>query len=42
VGSILELSDAQLAVTNALTQQIQEEKGLSLARARLLKALGRS
>lgn len=42
VGNIIELSDAQLAVTNAQTQQIQEERGLAQARARLLKALGRS
>lgn len=41
VGSILELSDAQLAVTTARSQQVQEEERLAQARARLLKALGR-
>lgn len=41
VGSILELSDAQLAVTTARSQEVQEEQRLAQARARLLKALGR-
>lgn len=42
VGTILELSDAQLALTAARGQQIQEERRLAQARAQLLKALGRS
>lgn len=42
VGNILELSDAQLAVTTARSQQVQEEQRLAQARARLIKALGRS
>lgn len=41
VGNILELSDAQLAVTTARSQQVQEEQRLAQARAKLLKALGR-
>lgn len=41
VGNILELSDAQLALTTARSQQVQEEQRLAQARARLLKALGR-
>ena len=41
VGSILELSDAQLALTNAAAQQVQAEYNLAAARARLVKALGR-
>jgi outer membrane protein len=40
-GSIIELQDAQTALTNAKGQAIQAAYGLSLARARLLAALGR-
>jgi outer membrane protein len=40
-GSALELNDAQLAVTNALLQQVQAELDLATARATLLAALGR-
>lgn len=42
VGSILELSDAQLAQTSAAAQQVQSEYTLSSARAQLLHALGRN
>ncbi|MGC4114419.1 MAG: TolC family protein [Myxococcales bacterium] len=41
VGSILELQDAQVAVTNAQGQAIQSAFNVSLARAQLLRALGR-
>lgn len=41
VGSILELSDAQLAQTSAAAQQVQSEYTLSTARAQLLHAIGR-
>ncbi len=42
VGNIIELGDAQLALTNAEAQRVQADYGLSIARAQLLKALGRS
>ncbi|HXJ23199.1 MAG TPA: TolC family protein [Polyangia bacterium] len=42
VGSIIELGDAQLALTNAAAQKVQAEYQLSTARAQLLKALGRN
>jgi len=41
VGNIIELGDAQLALTNAEAQVIQAQFDLSAARARLLWALGR-
>jgi outer membrane protein len=41
VGSVLELSDAQLALTTALGQQVQAEFTLAGARSQLLRALGR-
>ncbi|HEY3450249.1 MAG TPA: TolC family protein [Myxococcales bacterium] len=41
VGSILELQDAQVAGTNAQGQAIQAAFNVSLARAQLLRALGR-
>lgn len=40
-GSILELADAQLALTTAQAQRVQAEYTLSAARAALIKALGR-
>ena len=40
-GSILELSDAQLAATSASAQVVQAALNLSVARAALAKALGR-
>jgi len=42
VGSVLELSDAQLALTTALGQQVQSEFQLATARSQLLRALGRA
>jgi len=41
VGSVIELSDAQLALTSALGQQVQSEFQLAVARSQLLRALGR-
>jgi outer membrane protein len=41
VGSILELSDAQVALTSALGQQVQSKFQLAVARSQLLRALGR-
>jgi outer membrane protein len=41
VGSLLELADAQLALTTALGQRVQSEFQLATARSQLLKALGR-
>jgi outer membrane protein len=41
VGSIIELGDAQLALTSAAYQQVQAEYTLAQARAGLIKALGR-
>ena len=41
VGSIIELSDAQLAATNASAQLVQARFTLASARAQLLGALGR-
>jgi outer membrane protein len=40
-GSIIELQDAQVAATTAAGQVVQADYTLSLARAQLLKALGR-
>jgi outer membrane protein len=41
VGSVIELGDAQTALTNAAGQKVQAEYNLAQARAQLLKALGR-
>jgi outer membrane protein len=41
VGSIIELGDAQVALTTAAAQKVQADYQLSTARAQLLKALGR-
>jgi outer membrane protein len=41
VGNMIELGDAQVALTNAAAQKVQSEYNLSSARAQLLKALGR-
>lgn len=41
VGSIIELSDAQVALTNAAGQRVSAEYRLASARAQLLQALGR-
>ena len=40
-GSIIELTDAQTAYTNASGQRVKSEYDLAVARAQLLKALGR-
>lgn len=42
VGSIIELGDAQLALTAAAAQQVQAEYALASARTLLLRALGQS
>jgi len=42
VGSIIELGDAQLAMSSAAAQSVQSEYSLGSARALLLKALGRA
>ncbi|HEX7478773.1 MAG TPA: TolC family protein [Polyangiales bacterium] len=42
VGNALELADAQLALSNARAQQVQSVFNLAVARAQLLKALGRA
>jgi outer membrane protein len=41
IGTLLELSDAQVALTTALAQNVQAEYNLSIARAQLVRALGR-
>jgi len=41
VGNLLELADAQVALTTALGQRVQSEFQLAVARSQLLKALGR-
>jgi outer membrane protein len=41
VGNVIELGDAQVALTNAQGQKVQAEYNLATARAQLLKALGR-
>ena len=41
VGNVIELGDAQVALTNAQAQKVQAEYNLATARAQLLKALGR-
>jgi outer membrane protein len=40
-GAIIELQDAQVAATTAAGQVVQADYGLSLARAQLLRALGK-
>jgi outer membrane protein len=42
VGSIIELGDAQVALTAAAQQKVQAEYKLAAARAQLLQAIGRS
>jgi outer membrane protein len=41
VGNIIELGDAQVAMTNASAQRVQAEYSVASARAQLLRALGR-
>jgi outer membrane protein len=41
VGNVIELGDAQVALTNAAAQKVQAEYNLATARAQLMKALGR-
>ena len=41
VGNVIELGDAQLAATNASALRVQAEYNLAIARAQLLRALGR-
>ena len=41
VGNIIELGDAQVALTAAAARRVQSEYSLATARAQLLKALGR-
>lgn len=41
VGSVIELGDAQVAVTSAAAQRVQAELNLATARANLIQALGR-
>jgi outer membrane protein len=41
VGNIIELTDAEVAVTTAAAQKVQAEYNLATARAQLLQALGR-
>jgi outer membrane protein len=41
IGTIIELSDAQVQLTNAAAQLVQAQYNLATARARLLAALGR-
>jgi len=41
VGSVIELGDAQVAMTSALAQKVQADYNLATARAQLIKALGR-
>jgi outer membrane protein len=40
VGNIIELGDAQLALTTAAAQEVQAVFNLATARAKLLQALG--
>ena len=40
-GNVIELGDAQVALTNAAAQQVQAEYNLATARAQLLQRLGR-
>jgi outer membrane protein len=41
VGNIIELTDAQVAVTSAAAQRVQAEYNIATARAQLIQALGR-
>jgi outer membrane protein len=41
VGSIIELGDAQVALTTAAQQKVQAEYALATARAQLMRAIGR-
>jgi outer membrane protein len=41
VGSVIELGDAQVALTTAAAQRVQAEYNLASSRAQLLRALGR-
>jgi outer membrane protein len=41
VGSVIELGDAQVALTTAAAQRVQSQYNLSSSRAQLLRALGR-
>jgi outer membrane protein len=41
VGSVIELGDAQVALTNAAAQKVQADYNVSTARAQLMKAIGR-
>ena len=41
VGNIIELGDAQVAVTSSSTQRVQADYNLATARAQLLAAVGR-
>ena len=41
VGNVIELGDAQVALTQAAAQKVQADYNVSTARAQLLKALGR-
>jgi outer membrane protein len=42
VGDVIELGDAQLALTNAASQEVVARFNVSIARAQLLKAIGES
>jgi outer membrane protein len=41
VGNVIELGDAQVALTSAAAQRVQAEYNVSTARAQLMRALGR-
>ncbi|MDB4966043.1 MAG: Protein CyaE [Myxococcales bacterium] len=41
VGSVIELGDAQVALTNAAAQKVQADYNVSTARAQLMKSIGR-
>jgi outer membrane protein len=41
VGSVIELGDAQVALTGAAAQRVQADYDLASARAQLIKAVGR-
>jgi outer membrane protein len=41
VGNVIELGDAQVALTSAEVQAVQADYNISSARAQLLNALGR-
>jgi len=42
VGNMIELGDAQVAMTTAAAQEVQAHFGLATSRAQLLLALGQS